>query len=75
MPRGLIAILVITGVIVLLALVGVDFRPPPAWLLEWTDWAGEVVAVIVAAKVFWEGASLLKRYAQSFKANSIDRSS
>ena len=34
---------------------------PPDWLVEWTRWIGEVVTIVVAARVFWEGAKLLGR--------------
>ena len=58
------ALVVIVIIAVVQALRGADVRPPPAWLIEWTEWAGTIVTIAVAAKVFWEGAKLVSRLKQ-----------
>ena len=58
---GLGAAVVIVVLAVGLALLGVAIPPPPEWLTSWTEWVAEVVAIIVAAKVFWEGAKYIAR--------------
>lgn len=55
------------GVAVMLAvLCGLGLPGPTDALNKWTDWAGKVVGVLVAARVLWAGGTFLEK-----KANVI----
>ena len=52
-------------VVMLIVLVIMVFNlPGPSDSLEaWTEWAGKVVGILVAARVFWAGARFLEHKA------------
>jgi len=47
------------AVLAALSLFGASAPSPAAWLVDWTEWVARVVAIVVAARVLWSGASFL----------------
>lgn len=50
----------VVAVVFAVVCVSGDLKAPTEALKEWTDWAGKVVGILVAARVLWAGANFIE---------------
>ena len=62
-----VLIVVFVGCSALASVAFPDGKPPADWLLAWTSLVGTVVAIVVAARVFWAGGEVAREYVLKMK--------